>query len=505
MKQGYIRLLALMLIITILLAGCANDAQLSPENADILLPEPEAKTVRQIMGDSGTNDSIEVTLHYAAQDTLSLSSVTRTLQLKQNESIIEGTLNALMDSASLNGASIADIENVEFGSGIVSVNLSLEAGVNRSDQDYLLLCASIANTLLQFEEVEAVNILTGSRSDPICGLPAGAFVNAQDNIAALYAQIQSESERFPSDNGSLARNVLLYFPSSDGRYVLPEVRELVFTGDDAVSQVIQALSDGPLVRSCSISAIPGNMDFLAKEPEILITDSGERMIELHFSSMLSDYMDFAAIEEWQLYASLTLTLCSFVPEIDALRIVIDGNTAESCMVGNVSVPFENGWMRRSDFSPLIGSSAQLYFAGSAGKLTAIEYPMARHASSSPLALLTELVSASLDGETAPGVFPEGISTNDILGISIDEQTATVNLSGNFYARCQSLSMQQERQMIYAMVNTLTQLSRINAVSFLVEGETIEFLAQNIYLGAQLLPDPGLIQLPEGENAQEIGF
>ena len=506
-KAGLIKLMALTLIAALCLGGCAKDAQLSAGNADILLPEPADSSPRQIMGDERAERGYEVTLHYASQDALTLSTVTRSLQLGQNENIIERTLEALIDSASLSGAVEAEIEQVEIGSGIVSINLSLEAAVNRSDQDYLLLCTSIANTLLQFEDVEAVNILTGSRSDPVCRLPMGAFVVAQDNIAALYAQLQSESERFPSERGgSLSRNVLLYFPAQDGKHVLPEVRELIFTSDDYASEIIRALSDGPLMRSCSSTILPGNPDFLEEAPTLTVTEAGERILELRFSSTLTNYLEFAGLADWQLYACVVLTLCSFVPEIDAVRFYVDQQSVDVCSMGERTLSFEDGLMRRDDFSSTIGSSSHLYFASGNAKLACLEYPMARHTAASHLNLIRELISAQpLSGSDARSVFPEGVGPDDVLGLSLDGQTATVNLSANFYACCQSISALQERQLVYAMVNTLAELEQIDAVTFLVEGETLKYLAQDIYMGAALLPDPGLIETDSAAEAAEDNF
>ena len=91
-KAGLIKLLALMLIAALCLGGCAKDAQLSAGNADILLPEPADSSPRQIMGDERAERGYEVTLHYASQDALTLSTVTRSLQLGQNENIIDRTL-----------------------------------------------------------------------------------------------------------------------------------------------------------------------------------------------------------------------------------------------------------------------------------------------------------------------------------------------------------------------------------------------------------------------------
>lgn len=486
------RCMALTLATAFLLSGCTRETPSPASNADIYLPEPEARSARTIAGEQYETGTYDVTLHYASENALSLSTVSRTLQPEKNESLIERTLEALLDSAALSGAVEASIDQLEISSDIVTVNLNLDAGANRSEQDYLLLCASIASTLLQFESVEAVNILAGNRSNSICALPMGAFVDAQDNIAALYAQLQSESEHLSSEGGSISRNALLYFPAQDGRYILSEVRELNFEGTDYASELMRALSDGPLMRSCSDSPLPGNLDFLEKTPTQLITSTGERIIELYFSSALVNYLDFTGMELWQFYASIVLSFCSFIPELDAVRFYIDQEPVEECAFRDRNLHFEDALMHRADFSSAVGSSANLYFASGESGLARIEIPMARHACASPLALLKNLLSTQPRPDlNVRSAFPEGISENDILGVYVDGNTATVSLSANFYARCQSLTAQEERQLIYAMVNTLTELSQIDAVAFLVEGNVIDCLAQEIYLGVALLPDLGL--------------
>lgn len=490
--RKWARLLALCLMAALCLGACGSQTQPSAGNADIVLPEPAKPEPNQILGDASRADLYEITLHYASEDNLSLGTVNRSISVDRHETPIHAILAELLDSASLSGSVEAELLGVESGSGVVTVNLSIEAGVNRSDQDYLQLCASIANTLLEIDGVEAVNVLTGDRSDPLCSLPIGTFTTAQDNIAALYAQVQSESERFPSESGaSISRNVLLYFPAQGGEYLLPEVRELSFTAEDYASVIIEALNAGPLMRSCSFSAIPGNLDLLADFPMMHTSDAGERILELSFSPMLNNYLAFAGVESWQLYGSMVLSLCSFVPELDAVRITIEDIPVLECEMNGLTLRFEDGLMRRSDFSAAVGSSAGLYFANG-DALCRSETPMARSAASSPLRMLQELISAQ-PPEGAASVFPQGVRSVDVLGVSVADSIATVNLSANFYARCQPLSLQQERQLVYAMINALCEQGGIGAVSFLVEGRSIDSLAQNIRISTALLPDPGLVK------------
>lgn len=492
-RNKYLSLPALLLALCLCLSACTSGHEAAVENADILLPEPVSLETEQILGLKDSEGVREVTLHYAGENSLSLGTMVRSLALRENESLIQASLRELMSSAALSGTVEAELLGVEAGSGVVTVNLSIEAGVNRTEQDYLLLCASIANTLLELEEVQAVNVLTGGRSDPLCNLPLGVFTSIEDNIAAMYAQTQSEAERFLADaETGIDRNALLYFPAAGNRYLLPEVRQLHLTELDYASAILEALSDGPLMRSCSFAPVPRNMDLLEGTPQLQVTEQGERILELNFTGALSNYLDFAGLESWQLYGSLVLSLCSFLPETDAVRICIDGAPVVSCEIGGLSLQFEDGLMRRSDYAHMIGGSAKLYFANEQEGLVCAETPMSRSASRSPLQLLQQLVAAAAPEELA-SVFPEGIHAGDILGVSIDGKTAKVNLSANFYARCQGLNARQERLMLYAMVNTLTQLNGIGAVVFLVEGAQMEFLAQDIYLKTPLLPDPGLIQ------------
>lgn len=491
------RLPALMLALILCLSSCSGVTQSSSELKNVVLPEPSLEPSYLILGDSSTIDTREVTLHYASENNVSLTTVTRAINVDRDESLIYNTITELLSTehGSIHRTVEAKLAGFEYGSGVASVNLSVEAGVNRSDQDYLTLCASIANTLLGIEGVHAVNILTGNRSDSIARLPSGVFTAQLDNLPAAYAQAQSEEQRLLDEQSSgIERSVLLYFPAQGGKYLLPEVRTLTFYDENYASEVIRALIEGPKELGCCFSAIPGNLELLASDPRIVATESGERVIELSFTSTLANYLAFAGVEPWQLYGGIVLSLCSFVPEIDGIRVSIEGKYVYDCALHGNSLQFENGLMRRRDFTSAIGSSARLYFATEDGLLTTAECPMSPSASNSAMGLLTELLSPSCIYPTGTkSVFPQGISQEDILGVTVENRIATVNLSANFYARCQGLNSQEERLLIYAIVNTLSELEHIGAVYFLVEGEQLDSLAQNIYLKSALMPDPGLIR------------
>lgn len=119
--------------------------------------------------------------------------------------------------------------------------------------------------------------------------------------------------------------------------------------------------------------------------------------------------------------------------------------------------------------------------------------MSRSAAISPRGVLAEMILAGDPGSGLTGVFPEGVLPEDILGVEVSGSVAVVNLSGNFYSRCQLMDDLAERRLIYAMVNALTELEGIGAVRFIVEGVSIDTLVQSIYLRTPLLPDPGIVR------------
>ena len=436
----------------------------------------------QILGDNSMVQTREVTLYYFSQNESEPGSVTRRVSVKQNDNLIETVLLELSHLGTY------DFISVECSCGIVTVDLSVETAANLSRAEIYRLCVSVANTLLGLEEVEAVNILIGGQSCTVYNLPQGVFTEQITNVSVAYAQIQAESELYSEQGGSISRHVMFYFPAKSGDWFLPEVKTVSFDANNVLNEVFNALMDGPQTRACCYSPIPVGVDYLPDLPTVDVSDTGERIITLNFSSALYDYLAFAGIDSEQLYGSVALTLLSFYPETAAVQIQVGGVPVVDTVDG-----FANGLIYRSDYTAMIGSSACLFCANAQNKLTSVEQPMSQATSVSAINLLREMISMNVsDNENLHSVFPDGIVPEDILGISLDGRVATVNLSAAFYAHCQNLSNEEEHLLIYAMVNALCELEQIGAVSFRVEGTLFESLSGEIYMKSSLLPDPGLI-------------
>ncbi|MBQ8506967.1 MAG: GerMN domain-containing protein [Clostridia bacterium] len=491
------RLIALLLVFTAAMTGLPGGALGASVEEDIVLPEPAARENEMILGESYAGDTREVTLYFVTEGSSNLTSAARAIRLEKGKTLVESALSQLLNArftAGVQSAASTDMQliDVEFGCGIATVDLSIGSSGQLNDQTELLRCVAIANTLLGIEGVEAVNILTGGRSDAICSLPMGVFIAQNDSVPTLYARLQSERESFLGDpSETIRRSAVVYFPTTNSLF-LPELRTLDFASEgDFITALLDALKAGPQGAWQSFSPIPASdEEILAGQPALRVNEAGERIVEIDFTAMLPNYLAFSGVDPWQLYGSIVLTLTSFVPELDGVVIRIEGEPVSELAMGEQSLRFTGGLMRRSDFSANIGSSAALYFADSEGKLTCVECAVPQMNAAAPRSLLTTLVATPApDG--LERVIPAEISAADILGVQIDGRIATVNLSGNFYTRCQSLTASEERSLIYAMVNTLAELPGIGAVRFLVEGNTLDRLSQEIYLKTALLPDPGL--------------
>lgn len=497
--RRYLKLISILISAALISTGCTFQVQESEVSESVQLPNPSQEPVNMLLGERTPDMSTEVTLYYAMSDGTSFSEVTRSLETGSETSLIDAAVNALLQPSATGEKfyfSIGDTHLIssELACGIATVNLSIDARNMQNEQDLLALVTSIGNTLLSINGVKAVNVLVGNQSEGFCQLPFGLQTDIVTSIAATYAQLQAEQDHFLLESTMpITREVALYFPTDEGIWLVPEIHEITFeTGNYAV-RLLEALKKAPENSTCATTAIPDGVELLDAEPEIATLSNGEHVLELNFSSTLANYLAFSGLEVWELVSSITMTMCSFIPELDAVRILVNNEPITICEFGDTVAIFPNGLIRRSDFSSRIGSIATLYLVNDDSSLLPVECAVSMKSSLSARSLLSELFRRSGKADSFPSFpVPESLYPEDILGVSISDNVASINLSANFYRICQGLSENIERNIVYAMVNTLCQLDGIKAVRFYVEGITAETLAGNIYLRSPLMPNPGIV-------------
>ena len=487
-------------LVAALLCGCALSNREPEAVTEIRLPEPTEEPENMILGERLSAAPTEVTLYFAAQDGTGFSAVTRMITRSVGQSLPHAAVTTLLDSGaerSLQSTADTRMLACETACGTATVNLSIDARNAQNSQELLALQASIGNTLLGIDGINGVNVLIGNVSESHCQLPLGAQTEPVTSVAAAYAQLQAERDRLSQDSRSdpIVRTALLYFPSDSGDWLIPELRTLTVGPEGFVAALFDALRTGPIEQACAIPCIPEGVDLLGETPVIQTLSSGERVLDLNFASTLVTYMALSGLEVWKLAGSIAMTMCSFLPDLDAVRVLVDGEPITQCERGQTLMKFPEGRIHRRDFVDCVGSTVKLYLVNSEGMLQPTQRAVSMHSALSPRSLLVELIHSAGDGDALRFPIPEGVQPVDILGVQTSGGVARVNLSGTFYRCCQVMNAREERSLIYAMVNTLCQLNGIRGVRFYVEGRAAETMAGGIYLKSVLLPNPGIVVQP----------
>lgn len=496
-----LRLCALLTALALLLCGCIPQQRSGDASGDIAMPEPSPEPENMILGEKLPSRLSNVSLYYPMSDGATFSQVSMGIRADAGQSLPEAAVNALLGPVDGQGRSPFSGEtrllSCEYACGIATVDLSIDARNAQSEQEELAMLTAIGNTLLGIDGVTGVNVLVGGQSESFAQLPMGVQTEVIPSVTAAYAQLSAERDHLLTDDPMpVTRSATLYFPTADGNWLVPELREVVFHSDDFATTLIEALKAGPQAEECAVASIPAGAELLDPNPRVQTLPTGEHALSLNFSSTLANYLVFSGLDVWELAGSLALTACSFLPEIDAVRVLVDGDPITACQIGDTILRFEDGLIRRGDFAGRVGSVATLVLAAQDGTLQAVRRAVSTRSAQSPRNLLNELFfyTGRAGGLSFP--VPENVFADDILGIQLSGQVASVNLSANFYRCCQPLDAVNERNLVYCMVNTLCALDSIRAVRFYVEGLTAETLAGSVYLRSSLMPNPGIVVTPE---------
>ncbi len=492
--------LCLALLLALLLSGCRQAPSTQPLQ-DFALPEPEAVEAA-IRGEQVDAGRYEATLYYLTSDGTDFAPEQHAIYPEPDRPLAETVLRELLTSPGGSGQlavvpSETQLLAVECAGGTVTVQLSVDARGVQTDQELYLMYAAISATLLELEGVRGVNVLIDGQSEAVYRLPVGVFCGTSETLVSALAQLQAESDRFlggdSTTRGTLARNALLYYPSASSDLVLPEARAIAFSDENYAAALIEAMRDGPQTAGGCLPPFPAGLEVLAATPNTFVSERGERVLDLAFTELLDEYLRSAGITSSQFAAAVTLTMCSFVPELDGVRITIGEELMTETTLAGATISLADGIQTRELYSDSIGSSIRLYFAGREGGLAAVERVVPQASATSPRLMLEQLFFGPVAGETTESALPGGVSALDVLGVSVTDGLARVNLSGNFYRQCQQLSAQQERNAAYAIVNTLCRLDTVNGVHLIIEDSDAELLIDSIYLGSMLMYNPGIVE------------
>lgn len=497
--------LAWILICACLLSGCVPlSVNLQRDDQPVSLPAPTARNYEPAVGDSMSGCIESIYLYHLTADQRQLIPSRYTLIVESGTTVLENAMEALlMEPTSTEVRSVfpqgTQLEEITVSGNVAVVDLSIDARNVESEQQMIWMRASIALTLTQIEGVEYVQLLIGGQNESVLGLPMGASAAGETDMASAWARVNSEKALMDrqmvggTQTAAVERQVVLYYPSRDGKHVVPVVSQVDIEHDDFVTPVVNALMTAPEEYASLRAAFPALKRSPLRDWEIVETESGRRMLQLVFDPSMIVPLEREGLSAWQMYAALTYTLTGFVPNVEGLIVLIGDGQLNRVERGDQIITFTGGEMNRTMYPDAVGRLTEIFLTCTDGGLIGLSRVLDQKGADSPRALLNELLRGPASWEkNAARVFPDGVSIDDILGVRVLDNMAFVNLSSNLYRCCQSLNAQQERSLIYAIVNTLTGLERISAVQFQVEGETVDSLVSELFLRGPLLRNTGLI-------------
>ena len=268
-----LRLGALLTALALLLCGCITQQQSGDAPGDIAMPEPSPEPENMILGENLPSRLTNVSLFYPMSDGATFSQVSMDILADAGESLPEAAVNALLKPGDGQERSAFSGEtrllSCEYACGIATVDLSIDARNAQSEQEELAMLTAIGNTLLGIDGVTGVNVLVGGQSESFAQLPMGVQTEVIPSVTAAYAQLSAERDHLLTDAPMpVTRSATLYFPSADGNWLVPELREVVFHSDDFATTLIEALKSGPLTEECAVASIPAGAELLDPNPRV---------------------------------------------------------------------------------------------------------------------------------------------------------------------------------------------------------------------------------------------
>jgi spore germination protein GerM len=474
----------LLLVICLLFAGCT----VIKENT---APVPQLSATASVSATAAASAQIKASLYFLSEDGQKFVVEIRPVALDNNGNIAEAVIKELIKGPAEPGWKKVAVHGmslnyIEVSDDIADVYVKASA-VDVSDEDRFIFESAAANTLSDLLNVNYVNVFWNGVQRGLDGTPTGPASKLNGNIEEAWAKAQTQSAPQNAEN-IFERKVALYFGAKDGAYILPEVRNIVFGGKDDVQAVLDQLISGPRNAFQRVALLRKDTQFTGAE---VAADNGSQALILHFSvfNRVSELGDQSG--ELLAYASIAYTLTGILPGIESVRIDIQGQTVAA--VGTRKFP--NG-MRRTDFKQSLGKSITLYMLyKDSTLLTAVDRTVMQSEQWDAVNRLKELFKGPKENDTEAAwpVLPAGVNEKDILDISVDKETATVDLTRNFEERCKSLSAGNELLLVYGIVNTLTEIDGVKQVRLTIDERPIEKLAGSIYLMDPLIRNPGIIK------------
>lgn len=485
----------LSVCLCLVLCSCSNTGlQVTDAEPSVTLPPAEVPYAAPI-GDAALEYTEILPLHLPRHDGLGLTTVRASVSFSPVRPKAENLVRVLLaqsnsaEATALGGSvrlSLYGTTPVEVSRDVVTINLSASA-LQLDREDLYIACQGIANTLTELSDIRYVNVLVVDKPvgvDIANTLPMGAFQRSSaSDLGAVYRQTLSRrvSGTESAENKPFSANVPLYFPLPHSDGIVSEVRSLSFENQllpDMVVEILRQLSLGPNDSSIDSPALPLLADLLTAAPAVVSTDEGS-ILTLDFAHNFADMLDAYDVSRELCASSLCATFTTFLPQISGIQITVDGDSAEP--------------LNRSSAASLLQDYCTLYFPNEEmTELTPVLRPVSYALKNNPRSLLHELSlgpRACDSTQQVVGLMKEPLQDTAMLGFALSDQTLLVNFAPVFSEGFDEIGAQEERMLVYSLVNTLCMEGRIKSVCFFQSGSQLEGFTGEIYWAGLFYPLP----------------
>ena len=485
------KLLSMLLAAIVLLGAlcaCADERINFAQTQDEFAPNPPEAALQRV----------NMQLYFVSQDGARLVPESRVIELSPYESraaaavkqLLEGPQSSELKRVFWPGTTL---ESLETARGVTTLNLS-ETFEQMFASDRTLAKAALIQTLHSLDGTRYLNVLSGGREPGYDGKPTGVTEYFTEDYDLYHSRLRQQMETRQTDaapgttytterlNTYLAT---LYFADVSGRFLLPEGRNITVSDLGYAEAIINELLEGPSPLNGLRATFAGLS--LKAAPRTDILESGRNKIDI----ALTGPSEGSALG----IASIVCSLSSFIPTNDHISVTINGEIVTSlAMPGAGTVEFADGMLSRNKFAGLIGAEVPLYFANASGSLTGVSRTLSQSEAMNPEYRLQELLKGPQqgEGEGLLAVLP-GANPNDIPHVTISGDMAWIDCSATFAAAAAALEADDGFLLMYSIINTVCEFQDVKRVQFLIEGESAERLAGNVYIRAPLLKNPGLIR------------
>lgn len=223
---------------------------------------------------------------------------------------------------------------------------------------------------------------------------------------------------------------------------------------------------------------PAKMEYIAPlsygfRMQSVFLEDGRMLIDMDAS-----YKNLPVITEVLVRAAIVRTLTQ-LPEVDNIEFTVDGNQlydANGVRVGrmNSTLFIDNDGNEINNYE---FARVKLYFANADGNRLIGAYREKRYSTNTPMErFVVEELIAGPSGQVE-GLYPTVNASTKIISIMTKDNTCYVNLDGSFLTVVNNVPTEVS---IYSIVNSLIELSGINKVQILINGEVPATFTNSVY-------------------------